>query len=274
VSRALSYPPRPEVHVKLPLWIVDAFCTSTPFSGNPAAVCPLDQWLPDAAMQAIAAQNNLSETAFLVREREGYGIRWFTPTIEVPICGHATLASGYAVREFLQPGSGEVRFSSASGELRVLIDGERLVLDFPADRPEPASVPTGLVEALGAEPIDVLQAEIAMIAILPSEQHVRHTRPDIARLATVVPRLSITARGDEADFVSRFFAPGAGIPEDPVTGAAHTMLTPLWAERMGKSQLHAVQLSARGGELWCEDRGDRVRVGGRARLYLRGEIEV
>jgi PhzF family phenazine biosynthesis protein len=260
--------------MKLPLWIVDAFCTSEPFSGNPAAVCPLDQWLSNPTMQAIAAQNNLSETAFLVPEGKGYRIRWFTPTIEVPLCGHATLASGYVVREFLQPGTREIHFQSASGALKVLVEGERLVLDFPADRPKPAWVPAALADAIEVTPVEVLRGEIALIAVLRSEEQVRQARPDIAKLAAVTPKLSITARGDDVDFVSRFFAPGAGIPEDPVTGAAHTMLTPLWAERLGKTQLHARQLSVRGGELWCEDRGDRVRVGGRARLYLRGEIEV
>ena len=260
--------------MKLPIWIVDAFCTRDPFSGNPAAVCPLERWLPDATLQGIAAQNNLSETAFLVSEREGYAIRWFTPTIEVPLCGHATLASAHVVREFLRPGIGEVRFLSASGALGVLVDGERLVLDFPADRPEPAEAPAGLAEALGIEPVEVLEGGLARVAILRSEEQVRQARPDMARLAALAPRLSITARGESADFVSRFFAPGAGIAEDPATGAAHTLLAPLWSERLGKRHLRARQLSARGAELWCEDRGDRVRIGGIARLYLRGEIEV
>ena len=260
--------------MKLPIWIVDAFCTSAPFSGNPAAVCPLDQWLPDSTMQAIAAQNNLSETAFLVPEGQGYRIRWFTPTIEVPLCGHATLASACVVREFLRPGIAELHLWSASGRLTVLVEGERLVLDFPADRPRPMKPLPPIVEVLGIEPMEMVEASLCPIAILRSEQQVRQARVDISRLATLATHLSITARGDDVDFVSRFFAPGAGIPEDPVTGAAHTMLAPLWAERLGKTKLHARQLSARGGELWCEDRGDRTRIGGRARLYLRGEIEV
>jgi PhzF family phenazine biosynthesis protein len=258
---------------KLPLWIVDAFC-SGPFTGNPAAVCLLGAWLDDATLQAIGAQNNLSETAFLVRAGDAWHIRWFTPTTEVPLCGHATLASGHVVRDFLQPGARELRFVSASGELGVLVEGERLVLDFPSDRPRRMVLPPGLAGALGVEPVEALEGSIAPIALLRDESAVRELRPDPDRLAALTPRLCVTARGDDVDFVSRFFAPGAGIAEDPVTGAAHTMLTPLWAGRLGRTQLRARQLSARGGELWCEDRGERVRIGGRARLYLRGEIEL
>jgi predicted PhzF superfamily epimerase YddE/YHI9 len=267
--------------VKLPIWIVDAFCTREPFSGNPAAVCPLDQWLPDATMQAIAAQNNLSETAFLVREGDGYRIRWFTPTTEVPLAGHPTLASAYVIREFLEPGIGEVRFISAGGKLRVLADGERLVLDFPANRPKLVPIPNGLRDALGVEPVAFFAAagtDLYPVAVLGNAAEVREVRVEIPRLRMLVPVLGpvlgITAKGDDVDFVSRFFAPGSGIDEDPVTGSLHTILTPFWAERLGKTHLHARQVSARGGELWCEDRGDRVRIGGRARLYLRGEIEV
>src|SRR5262245_55121258 len=159
--------------MKLPIWVVDAFCTRDAFSGNPAAVCPLEHWLPDATLQGIAAQNNLSETAFLLPESEGHAIRWFTPTIEVPLCGHATLASALVVREFLCPGMAEVRFTSASGALRVLVDGERLVLDFPADRPEPTRAPAALTEALGIAPVEVLEGRLALVAILRSEQQVR-----------------------------------------------------------------------------------------------------
>jgi len=261
--------------VKIPIWFVDAFCTSEPFSGNPAAVCILDRWLPDETMQAIGAQNNLSETAFLVRdEHEGYRIRWFTPTVEVRLCGHATLASGFVVRAFVERDASEVRFVSASGRLRVLVQEEHLALDFPADRPIAVPQLEGLADVLGGEPIEIHRGLFCPIAVLASEADVRATRVDPAKLAAVTPRLSITARGDAVDFVSRFFAPDAGIPEDPATGAAHTMLTPLWSERLGKAQLHALQLSPRGGELWCADGGDRVRIGGRTRLYLHGEIEV
>jgi predicted PhzF superfamily epimerase YddE/YHI9 len=250
------------------MWVVDAFYSGA-FTGNPAAVCPLERWLDDPTLQAIAAQNNLSETAFLVRRSAAYHIRWFTPTTEVPLCGHATLASAYVVREFLQPGVDPVKLLSASGELRVLSEGKLLVLDFPAERAAPAPVPAGLGDALGLEPLGFWDASPAPVALLETEADVRR-----ARVVTLLPRLAITAAGDEVDFVSRFFAPGAGIAEDPVTGAAHCALTPFWARRLGRSRLHARQLSPRGGELFCEDRGERVRIGGRARLYLRGEIEI
>jgi PhzF family phenazine biosynthesis protein len=261
--------------MKIPIWIVDAFCTSEPFSGNPAAVCILDRWLPDETMQAIGAQNNLSETAFLVRdEYDGYRIRWFTPTVEVTLCGHATLASGYVVREVVERGVSEVRFSSASGNLLVVVSDDRLALDFPADRPIALPTLEGLADVLGGEPVETHRGLLGPIAVLRSESEVKRISIDAAKVLAVTPRLSVTAPGDEVDFVSRFFAPGAGILEDPVTGAAHTMLTPYWADRLGKQRLHARQLSARGGELWCDDGGHRVRIGGRTRMYLHGEIEI
>ena len=262
--------------MKLPVWFVDAFCTSEPFSGNPAAVCLLDRWLADGLMQSIAAQHNLSETAFLLREGDAYSIRWFSPSAEVRLCGHATLASGFVVRAFVEPGVDEVRFVSAGGRLRVLPDAEHdLSLELTADPPIPMLPPlAGLGEVLGVEPVEVVRGLMCPIAILPGEEDVRSARVEIHGLAALTPRLAITAPGKDVDFVSRFFAPDLGVAEDPVTGSAHAMLVPLWSRRLARPRLHARQLSARGGELFCEDGGDRVRLAGRTRLYLRGEIEL
>jgi PhzF family phenazine biosynthesis protein len=258
--------------VRLPLFQVDAF-SSRVFGGNPAAVCPLDAWLPDAELQAIALENNLSETAFFVREAGGLRLRWFTPTQEVDLCGHATLAAAWVLFHRLEAGLERVEFASRSGPLVVTKEADGwLAMDFPSRPPTPCPVPAGLVEALGAAPRETL-ASRDLVAVFDSEEQVRALRPDLARLATldtfaVVP----TAPGKDVDFVSRFFAPRAGVPEDPVTGSAHCSLVPYWAKRLGKSALSARQVSARGGELRCEERGSRVRIAGQAALYLEGFI--
>ncbi len=259
--------------MRIPIFQVDAF-TSVPFRGNPAAVCPLEQWPADELLQKIAAENNLSETAFFVREGERFVLRWFTPTTEVDLCGHATLASAWVVLERIDPGRDEVIFATRSGELAVRRDGELLSMDFPARPPGPCDVPIELAGALGRTPKEVLAARDFLV-VYGSEEEVRSLRPDRRRIAAL-ERFAViaTAPGDHSDFVSRFFAPGQGIDEDPVTGSAHCTLVPYWASRLGRSKLHALQVSARGGELFCEMRGDRVAIAGRCAPYLSGEIEI
>lgn len=257
--------------MELTLYQVDAFAERL-FTGNPAAVCPLEQWLPEETMQAVAAENNLSETAFFVREDRGWHIRWFTPTREVRLCGHATLASAYIYFRHIAPEASSVEFHSLSGRLVVSRDGQLLTLDFPSQPPEPAEAPHALGRALGLEPVAVFAAE-DWIVLLDNEDAVRAIQPDFTLLRTLDRRgLILTAKGRECDFVSRFFAPKYGIDEDPVTGSAHTQLTPFWAGRLGRDTLHARQLSARGGELYCECKGARVRIGGRVVPYLKGTI--
>lgn len=262
--------------LEIPIYQVDAFADEL-FRGNPAAVCPLDQWLPEPVMQAIAAENALSETAFLVPRAPGFEIRWFTPTVEVDLCGHATLASAFVVLVELgagQRGNSEVAFHSPrSGELRVTREGELLELDFPALPPRPCDPIPEVSEGLRREPRELLVAE-EYLAVFDREEEVAALDPDMAVLARVGRCVIATAPGQEVDFVSRFFAPAVGIPEDPVTGSAHCTLTPYWARRLGKSELAARQISKRGGELRCFDRGERVSIAGRAVCYLRGAITV
>jgi PhzF family phenazine biosynthesis protein len=259
---------------KLTLYQVDAF-TGRVFAGNPAAVVPLEAWLPDATLQSIAAENNLSETAFFVGSAGDYHIRWMTPASEVDLCGHATLASGWVVLNHVDKGRTEVRFRSRSGPLRVAAEGDRLALDFPSRPPEPAEGSASAVAAaLGARPRAVL-ASRDYLALFDSEDEVRALAPDMAKVKAL-DRMAViaSAPGRGCDFVSRFFAPQVGVPEDPVTGSAHCTLVPYWSRRLGKTSLFARQVSARGGELWCEDRGERVKVAGRCAAYLQGTIEV
>jgi predicted PhzF superfamily epimerase YddE/YHI9 len=259
--------------MRLKLFQVDAF-TDRPFHGNPAAVVPLDSWLPDATLQAIAAENNLSETAYFVKQGERYHLRWFTPTCEVKLCGHATLASAWVLWEKLGERAPLIRFDTRSGELRVTRDGAWLWLDFPADPARPCEAPPALVAGLGRAPREVLVAG-NYVAVYDDEAAVRALKPDFRVLATLENHGVIaTAPGADCDFVSRFFAPKFGIDEDPVTGSAHCTLAPLWAERLGRRNLRARQISHRGGELRCEAAGDRVRIGGQAVAYLAGEIEL
>jgi len=257
--------------VRIPLYQIDAF-TERLFRGNPAAVCPLEEWLEDEQMQAIAAENNLSETAFFLRRGEGYQLRWFTPKVEVDLCGHATLASAFVILNYLEPAREEVRFQTRSGELVVRRNGDLLAMDFPAREPWRCECPIALSQALGKPPLELWEARDYM-AVYESEEQVRALAPDMGALVAVGHfAVIVTAPGREADFVSRFFAPAAGVPEDPVTGSAHCTLVPYWARRLAKTQLHARQVSARGGELFCEYRGERVTIAGRAVRYLEGTI--
>jgi PhzF family phenazine biosynthesis protein len=272
--------------MRLPIYQIDAFASAV-FSGNPAAVCPLDRWLPDATMQSIAAENNLAETAFFVprpadaadgaNARAGgtdYDLRWFTPETEINLCGHATLASGYVVFTALDPSRQDVTFHTRSGPLTVCRAGDDLSMDFPARPPEPCPAPAGLDAALGATPREVWRSRDLM-AVFDGEQDVRALKPSFDGIRALgVFGVIVTAPGREVDFVSRFFAPLQGIPEDPVTGSAHCTLVPYWAKRLGRPRLRARQLSARGGELLCEDRGDRVTIAGRAVKFLEGVIEI
>ena len=260
--------------MQIPIYQVDAF-TSRLFAGNPAAVCPLKEWLPDDKMQAIALENNLSETAFFVPEDGYYKLRWFTPKVEVDLCGHATLASAFVIFNELRQDESEVRFQTRSGELIVRRDGDRLTMDFPARPPaECNDVHPDLITALGGDPEKVLASQDYLV-VYRTEDEVRALKPDMDPLAQVDRfAVIVTAPGKQVDFVSRFFAPSKGVPEDPVTGRAHTTLIPYWSKRLGKKELHAFQVSPRGGELWCVDRGDRVSISGHAVRYLTGTIEV
>ena len=255
--------------MRLPMYQIDAFA-DRPFAGNPAAVLPLAAWLPDDLLQAIAIENNLSETAFFVPDGDQFHIRWFTPGSEVDLCGHATLASAFVLFTELEPTRTHVRFASKSGPLDVSREGDLLVLDFPSRPPRQVPVPAGLEAALGAKVLSTWLAR-DLVALLDAEATVRTLKPDLTALARIDAfAISVTAQGDEADFVSRFFVPNQGIPEDPVTGSVHCTLVPFWAERLGRAKLRALQVSARGGELFCELKGDRVRIAGRAVKVLEG----
>lgn len=255
------------------LFQIDAF-TSEVFKGNPAAVCPLDQWLRDDLMQQIAAENHLSETAFLVANGEGYDLRWFTPECEVDLCGHATLAAGFVVFQHLDPQATSVIFKTQSGDLTVQQIEDRLVMDFPRRPSQPIEIPPDLTQALGHPPQEVRAARDYLV-IYESEAMVRSLQPNMEQLSQFDRwGCIVTAPGETCDFVSRFFAPQVGIPEDPVTGSAHCTLIPYWSERLGQSDLYAIQVSARTGELFCRDHGDRVEIGGRAVQYLEGVIRI
>jgi predicted PhzF superfamily epimerase YddE/YHI9 len=262
--------------MKIPLYVVDAFA-ERPFNGNPAAICVLEAWLPEATMQAIAAEMNLSETAFLVLTEQGWHIRWFTPTLEVDLVGHATLAAAFVIFERSAPQGAELRFASRSGELIVRRDGTLLAMDFPARIPTPCPSPEGLIDGLGAEPLETLAAQ-HYLAVFPDETVVRGLAPRMERLAALDrPAVIVTApvgADGSGDFVSRFFAPANGVPEDPVSGVAHCTLVPFWSRRLGKSQLVGRQVSRRGGVLICEDRGQRVIISGPAVLVFEGTLTV
>jgi PhzF family phenazine biosynthesis protein len=258
----------------LPLFQIDAF-SGRVFGGNPAAVCPLGHWLPDETLQAIAAENNLSETAFFVPRGGDYDLRWFTPATEVDLCGHATLAAGALILERLALDRDSVRFHTRSGVLEVRREGEHFVMDF-LSRPAAVVPPDARVaEALGCVPAALLRGERDYLAVFADETEVRALAPNQGRLMAL-DRLGmiVTAQGRNVDFVSRFFAPRMGVNEDPVTGSAHCTLTPYWADRLKKSTLTARQISARGGEMVCELRGDRVTMKGRAAFYLEGTIHL
>jgi PhzF family phenazine biosynthesis protein len=261
--------------MRTPIFQIDAFTTRR-FTGNPAAVMPMDSFLSDTVLQAIAAENNLAETAFLVPDGSDYQLRWFTPTTEVPLCGHATLASAAVVMERLEPGRSRVVFHSASGPLTVNRLGTKYIMDFPVRRSEPVSAPPGLADALGVAPIEVFANVFNYMALLESAQIVRALAPDITALARLNrDGIIITAPGDGVyDFVSRYFAPAKGIPEDPVTGGAHCMLAPYWAKRLGKTTFRAYQASPRGGEIICRLAGERVELEGSCVFYLEGQVDI
>lgn len=260
--------------MELPIYQVDAFASRI-FAGNPAAVCPLEDWPSDATMQAIAAENNLSETAFFVKTGDGsFDLRWFTPAVEVDLCGHATLGSAFVIANYLDPTLSEIRFQSRSGPLTVTRDGDVFTLDFPARRPQRVADDAELAAALGAAPAELWRDRNAM-AVFATEAEVAALAPDMAALATFdAGGVIATAPGADCDFVSRYFAPRAGIPEDPVTGSAHCELAPYWAARLDRGRMSARQISARGGELTVALRGERVLISGRVAPYLQGRILV
>lgn len=259
--------------MRLPLFQIDAFASQL-FGGNPAAVVVLDEWLPDSALAAIAAENNLAETAYVILGHDVVPLRWFTPAVEVDLCGHATLAAADVLFRHYLPAADRLTFTTRSGNLTVTRDGGRLAMDFPARPGKSVAISQSLVSALGARPGEAFLAR-DLLAIFDSESEIRALRPDFARVASLDAfALIASAPGETVDFVSRFFAPRAGIPEDPVTGSAHCTLVPYWSARLGKAELTAQQVSARGGELWCRLAGDRVVISGCAVEYLRGEITI
>jgi PhzF family phenazine biosynthesis protein len=259
--------------MRIPFFRVNAF-TSDAFSGNPAGVCLLENWLPDDLLQRIAAENGLSETAFLVPDGDSFKLRWMTPTIEVDLCGHATLAAAFALFTELGHKQEQLFFDTLGGRLCAARRRDMIELDFPSRPPQPCATPERLGQGLGLKPIEVLKAR-DYVAVFDSAREVESLVPDFAKLAELdCLGIIVTAPGGGADFVSRFFAPQAGIDEDPVTGSAHCSLIPFWSKRVGKSELLARQVSRRGGELYCRDLGERVGIGGRAVTYCRGELEV
>lgn len=258
----------------IPIYQVDAFANRV-FRGNPAAVCVLEDWLPDDVLQSIAAENNLSETAFVIPRGDAYPLRWFTPTLEVDLCGHATLATGSVIFR-IEPDRENITFDSKSGHLAVQRNGDLLALDFPVNPPELCMPPEDLLDGLRCPvPIEVLRDRLYYLVEVEDEAAVRGIDPKLERFLELDRHgVIVTARGDEVDFVSRFFGPQVGVDEDPVTGSAHCSLVPHWATKLEKTTLHARQLSARGGELFCEYRGDRVSIAGHVAPYLEGTIHV
>lgn len=260
--------------MKLHIFQVDAFADDL-FKGNPAAVVPLQEWLSDEQMQQIAMENNLSETAFFIPEGEDYSIRWFTPLAEVILCGHATLATAHVLYFELGIEKEEISFSSKSGTLKVRKKDDLLQLDFPVDIAKPALLPENIIEGLKVNPLEVYKGITDYVLVYQSEEIIRNMQPDFALLKGLDERgIIVTAPGESVDFVSRFFAPGIGIDEDPVTGSAHTMLAPYWSARLIKNELTAQQLSARGGNLWLTMQTNRVLIAGKAVTYLKGEIDI
>jgi PhzF family phenazine biosynthesis protein len=259
--------------MELPIFQVDAF-SSHVFRGNPAAVCPLEKWLSDETLQSIAAENNLAETAYFVPKNDRFHLRWFTPGCEVDLCGHATLASAYVLFQYLNQQGETIYFDTKSGELTVTRNGDLLTMDFPSRPPTPITPEPGLVEAVGGNPLEVLAAR-DVVLVYATEAEVQALSPDMFALTKLDHFGFIaTAPGTKSDFVSRFFAPAKGVPEDPVTGSAHSTLIPYWAGKLGKTDLLARQISKRTGELYCKLGGDRVKISGYAAPYLRGTITV
>ncbi len=259
--------------MNIPIYRINAFSEER-FRGNPAAVCVLEDWLPDQVMQGIAAENNLSETAFVVEKNNNYELRWFTPKVEVDLCGHATLATAYALKEHLGYKPEEISFRTKSGLLKAEYGGNVISLVFPKRKGEPCTAPDQLLRALDVRPVEVLKSRDYLV-VLKDEAEVRGVRPDFAALKKIeCLGVIITSRGKDVDFVSRFFAPQAGIDEDPVTGSAHTTLIPYWSEKLRKKNMTALQLSERGGKLYCDDLGDKVKISGKAVTFLVGHLNI
>jgi PhzF family phenazine biosynthesis protein len=260
--------------MKLPIFQVDAF-TGHLFGGNPAAVCPLDQWIPDEKMQSIAMENNLSETAFFVPFEDHFHIRWFTPVHEVDLCGHATLATSHVLFNHLGWNKPEIRYESRSGILIVRKETNRMTLDFPVDILHKVETPPLLEKYLGVKAVETFMGKTDYMVVVRTQKEVEGIVPDQKGLAEFPVRgVIVTARGEECDFVSRFFGPQSGVPEDPVTGSAHTTLTPYWSEKLGKTDMEAIQLSKRRGYLHCNVKGSRIEISGNAVTYMAGEIGI
>ncbi|MEO5572142.1 MAG: PhzF family phenazine biosynthesis protein [Bacteroidia bacterium] len=261
--------------MKLKLFQVDAF-TNKIFGGNPAAVCPLEKWLPDDVMQQIANENNLAETAFFVREGEGYGLRCFTPVYEVDLCGHATLASAFILFEILNYDKPEIKFHTRSGVLSVKKDGAFFKMNFPKDEMSKIETPPVLMEAIKQTPLETWKGKTDYMTVLSSQKVLEALQPDFGILKTLEDMRGVicTAKGEMVDFVSRCFYPAYGIDEDPTTGSAHTTMTPYWAQKLNKNKLTAQQISKRKGDLICELVGERIEISGQGKLYLTGEIQI
>lgn len=259
--------------MKLPLYQIDAFANKS-FEGNPAAICPLDEWLSDELMQSISAENNLSETAFFIKTNDGYHIRWFTPTHEVDLCGHATLASAYVIFNILKYEEKEILFESKSGVLSVKKNNDWLEMDFPSQAPIQCPMPEKILNAFDEKPIECLKSE-DYIVVFENEESILNAKPDLLHLSGLDLRgVVITAKSKKYDFVTRFFAPNYGINEDPVTGSAFTQLIPYWSHKLNKQSLIAKQISKRSGEVRCMDSGERVKISGKAAKYMTATIEV
>lgn len=260
--------------MKIKLYHIDAFAEKL-FSGNPAAICPLDKWLDDELMKTIAQENNLTETAFYVKDGDGYHIRWFTTTVEVDLCGHATLAAAHVQFNHEGHNGNEIKFNSRSGILKVKRNGDALTLDFPADKYERVKTPGELSIALNVQPRECYKGKTDYMLVFETEDQIKKLKPNLTAMMLVEARgIICTAKGTSVDFVSRFFAPQSGIDEDSVTGSAHTTLTPYWSGVLNKKELSAVQLSARKGYLRCINSGERVEISGKAITYLKGEIDL
>lgn len=256
----------------LPIYQVDAF-TSKLFGGNPAAIVPLEKWLDDETLQKIAAENNLSETAFFVKEGEYYHIRWMTPINEVPLCGHATLASAFVIFNFIEKDASLIKFMSKSGELLVTRDGEMSSLNFPSNSFTQIQITEEMKKCFDNKPLEAYQENFYLMLVFDSEDYIRNVRPDIELVKKLHAHgVIITAKGNEVDFVSRMFAPNEGICEDPVTGSSHTLLIPYWSRKLGKKNFRVLQVSKRVGELYCEDLGARVKISGKSVLYSVGNL--
>jgi PhzF family phenazine biosynthesis protein len=261
--------------MKLNIYQVDAFAENV-FEGNPAAIVPLNDWLPEELMQKIAMENNLSETAFIIKDEDEYQIRWFTPEYEIDLCGHATLASAYIIKNFLEPHIAEINFTTQkAGPLRATAHEGMYTLDFPSRMPKQTPVPDQLLKSIGiSTAVEILRSRDYFV-VLPDEEAVKNVEPDYSimkELDTI--GVIVTAKGQTADIVSRCFYPGAGIPEDPVTGSAHCNIVPYWSDKLNKTKLFCRQLSPRSGNLWCELNGDRVLMSGKCILYMQGEIDI